>query len=392
MDLEKIIKRLEWLDDERRKDKLKISTLEERMVSFEGSLPALNQQIKDLSSEVMRLSAMVARFDQIEGSIAQVRVEFTRSLESFEKLRLEHNREIEKIRLADMESLNKGIAEVRKGLDPIPELKKGIQARVEEDYRLGRLIEETSHKFEDSQRGDEDFRRSQRLMEEAHRQDTKRITDVTAEVSALRKRVDEQRGKVDVTAESYRKIELRVNDLQSSESERRQAQHAFTEKINLFLVERDRVWKEWQVTFDEITGKAGNLDAQLQALDATHRAVKRSQEAFDEITQKFERRVNEITEMQRLVEERFRQEWVTFKSDDQKRWANNTLAQDEHQREYVRQAEKLNERIVLLEDLTQDLRDQMAQVIDEAQKRLQDLLAMSRTWLEQYDRTLGRSH
>ena len=41
--------------------------------------------------------------------------------------------------------------------------------------------------------------------------------------------------------------------------------------------------------------------------------------------QRFDRRLNEITEMQRLVEERFRQEWVSFKADDQKRWTNYTL-------------------------------------------------------------------
>ena len=32
-----------------------------------------------------------------------------------------------------------------------------------------------------------------------------------------------------------------------------------------------------------------------------------------------------------LTEERFRQEWVNFKADDQKRWTNYTLAQEEQQ-------------------------------------------------------------
>ena len=41
--------------------------------------------------------------------------------------------------------------------------------------------------------------------------------------------------------------------------------------------------------------------------------------------------------LQRLAEERLRQEWVTFKADDQKRWTGYTLSQDEAIRE-LRQA------------------------------------------------------
>jgi chromosome segregation ATPase len=391
MDLEQIIKRLEWLDDERRKDKLVISTFEERILALEGNIPAFGQQIKELNTEVARLSAMLGRFDQIEASITQLRVDTSRSLETVEKERTERERELERVRRADQETVNKNVAEVRKGLEPILDLKKGVQARVEEDFRLGRLIEELEQKIQENQHGEEEYRRALKLLEEGRRQDSKRLSDVQAELGALRKRADEQRGKVDVTSDSVRKLELRISDLQTSESERRQAQNAFLEKINMSMLERDRTWKEWQTSFNEIIEKAVNLDAQLQLLDATHRAVKRSQESFDEITQRFDRRVNEITEMQRLIEERFRQEWVAFKSDDQKRWTNYSLSQEEQQREMVRRAEKINERVVTLEDGTQELHDTMAQVIEEIQKRLQDMLALSRTWVEQYERTLGRS-
>jgi len=83
-------------------------------------------------------------------------------------------RETERLRRADLENLNKGIGEVRKGLDPIPDLKKGIQARVDEDFRLVRLIEETDQKITEYKRSDEEYKRALRILEEAHRADTKR--------------------------------------------------------------------------------------------------------------------------------------------------------------------------------------------------------------------------
>lgn len=391
MDLEQIIKRLDWLDDERRKDKTTIATLEEKINTLAGSIPPLLQQIKEQSLDLARLSANMPRFDQLEAMIGQVRVETNRAVESSERQRVERDRDIEKQRRADVEALNIGIGDVRKGLEPIAELKRSLQARVEEDFRLGRLIEELEQKLVESTRGDEEYRRALKLLEDAQRQDTKRLTDLQGEVAASRKRLEEQRGKADVNADSLRKIEMRLAEYQAAEGERRQAQTAFIEKQNLLQVERDRVWKDWKVRFEVIEKSAQNLDAQLQTLDATHRAVKRAQDGFDEISQRFERRINEITEMQRLTEDRFRQEWVSFKADDQKRWTNYTLSQEETQREVGRQFEKLNERLVLLEDLTQEMNDLQHQFSEETQKRLQSMLSTARDWVEQYDKTFGQN-
>lgn len=391
MDLEQIIKRLDWLDDERRKDKLTIATLEEKVSNMSGSIPPLLQQIKEQSLELARLSASLPRFDQLETMIGQIRVETNRAIEAAERQRVERDRDIDKQRRADVESLNVAIGEVRKGLDPITDLKRSLQARVEEDFRLSRLIEELEQKLVESTRGDEDYRRAQKLLEDAQRQDTKRLTDLQGEVAALRKRLEEQRGKSDLNSESLRKIEMRLSEFQAAEGERRQAQTAFIEKQNLIQVERDRVWKDWKVRFEVIEKSALNLDAQLQALDATHRSIKRAQEGFDEISQRFERRINEITEMQRLTEDRFRQEWVSFKADDQKRWTNYTLSQEETQREVTRQFEKLNERLVALEDTTQDVRDLQRQITEETQKRLQTLLSTAHDWMEQYDKAFGQN-
>lgn len=391
MDLEQLAKRLDWLDAERRKDKIIIQTLEERLGAVESNLPGLLQQVKEISGEVTRIATMLTKFDQIDASLAQFRVDLSRGLESLEKSRVEREREMEKARLADQETLSKAIADVRRGLEPIPDLRKSIQARMEEDFRLGRLIEETNQKVLDSRRSDEEYRRSQKLLEEAQRQDAKRITDMQGEVAAVRKRQDEQRGRIDLAGDSVRKMEMRISEFQAAESERRQTIASFIDKQNMASVERDRVWKEWQARFELIERQGMGLDAQLQAIEATHRSIRRAQEAFDEITQRFERRINEITEMQRLTEDRFRQEWVAFKADDQKRWTNYSLVQEEQSRELNRHFERYNERVLVLEDITQEMQDMLHQIREENQKRLQSLLAVAHEWAEQYDRVFGRT-
>jgi chromosome segregation ATPase len=390
MDLDQLQKRMEWLEGERRKDKAIIDTLEKRIADFESSLPKLQDGIKDINSEVVRLTTLMARFDQLDANLSSLRIELTRSIEGVDRMRVEHDREVDKARLGDLEVLNKSIAEVRKGLDPIPDLKKALQVRVEEDYRLGREIEELEVKLVEGRRSDEEYRRSQKMLEEGQRQDAKRIADLQGEVTAVRKRLDEQRGKVDLVSDSLRKIDTRIADIQSAETERRQAQSVFIDRQNMAYLERERIWKDWQTRFEVIERQAAGLDNQLQTLEATHRSVKRAQEAFEEISQRFERRINEITEMQRLTEERFRQEWVAFRADDQKRWTSYSLMQEEQQREMGRQFERFDERVTQLEDLSQDIQDLVQLINTENQKRLQSLLAMAHEWMEENDRAFGR--
>lgn len=391
MEQEQIIKRLEWLDDERRKDKLLIASLEDRFNTMEESVTGLMQQVKELGSEATRISATLARVDQLDSALAQTRVEILRTIEGVEKQRGDREREMDKVRLDDLESTNKSLAELRKGHDLVLEIKKGMQLRVEEEFRLGRMIDELEKKLGEIEHTNEEIRRTQRMQDEGRRQDSKRVGDLQSEVSTLRKRQDEQRGKMDVASETMRKLELRMSELQVAEAERRQAMTAFFDKQNLVQVDRDRTWKEYEARFEAISKQSMNLDAQLQALDALNRSVKRSQEAFDDVNQRFDRRVNEITEMQRLMEERFRQEWVTFKADDQKRWTNYTLSQEELQREAGRHLEKHGERLVALDELAQELHDLIFQNAEENLKRVHIIREMLDQWTKDYDRHYGRA-
>ena len=386
-----IIKRLEWMDAERRKDRNLIADLEAKVAEMQGKLPLLEQQGNETSGEMSRLITLMSRFDQMDGTIAQMRVDYTRSIEAVEKQRSEHDREMEKVRRADMETINKSFGDLRKNIEAIADLRKGIQSQNEESLRLNKLIEEIRKNSVENRRDDEEYHRTQRILEEGRRQDAKRITDLQGEVAALRKRGEEQRGKVDLASESVRKLELRIGEVQASETERKTAVQSFIEKQNLAQVDRDRIWKDWGDRFTEINQKSAILDSQIQNLETANRTIKRSQEAFDDITQRFERRVNEITEMQRLTEERFRQEWVNFKSDDQKRWTNYTLTQDEQHRETARIADKQNQRLLALEDASQELRDLVQSMNEELQGRLEGLLTLAHDWLGGFERRYGSS-
>jgi len=390
MELEQALKKVDWLDDERRKDKTQLASLEERVITLVGNLAPLSQQIKDLRSDITRLASMLGRIDQFDEAMLQQRIESKQALEELEKDIHRREDETEKVRRVEMRGLEESIADIRKEISVMGDLKRAIQARSEEENRLGKAIDEVRMRIDTIRRGEEEYTRSLRLIEDSRRQDVKRLTDIQGEVAALRKNVDEQRGRVELNATTLRKIETRLNEISLLEAERREEQVKFLDNQTMLQVERDRVWKEWQTRFEIIERQTATVESNLQSLDATHRNVKRSQKALDELNALVERRLNEITEIQRLAEERFRQEWVTFKADDQKRWINYTLTQEEQRGEVNRQYERLAERIENVEDTLQEFSDLISQMNEQTEKRLQSLLATVHEWVAAFERTIGR--
>jgi hypothetical protein len=93
--------------------------------------------------------------------------------------------------------------------------------------------------------------------------------------------------------------------------------------------------------------------------------------------------------MQRLAEDRFRQEWVTFKADDQKRWTSYTLGQDETHRDTRSTVEKVDQRLTAIEDLAQTQQDVLQQTKEANEQLFQGMLAQIHELLSAYERIMG---
>jgi hypothetical protein len=93
--------------------------------------------------------------------------------------------------------------------------------------------------------------------------------------------------------------------------------------------------------------------------------------------------------MQRLAEDRFRQEWVTFKADDQKRWTSFTLSQDETHKDDRLSGGKLENRLSALEDLVQTQQDVLQQTKEANEQLFQGMLAQIHELLSAYERIMS---
>ena len=389
MESDQILKRFEWIDEQHRKDKDALEALAEKLAYAEGQIKIAHKKIKELNNELSQYSNIPARIDQFNDSLSRQRLDIIKYVDEMDNKDVDKLPEAEKRIQNQLDLLNKSLVELRKFKEPIAEIKREIKINADEGVRLNKQIYEWEKHLKEVTETVEEVRLFQKAAEGPRLQDSKRLAELQGAVNAARKRMEEVRAKNDLFPDNIRRIETRLNEILASETERRQSQVSFLETQARLQIDRDRALKEMEEHLTNMRNQTGSMDRQLQEWDVIQRAAKRAQETYEEIVQKFERRINEITEMQRLAEDRFRQEWVTFKADEQKRWTSYTLTQDEIHKDIQSRGGKIEDRMTMLEDLVQTQQDVLQQTKEANEQLFQGMLAQIHELLSAYERIMS---
>ena len=371
---EQLEKRVEWLDNERRNDKTNLASLQNRLTVLETENITLRKQLKEMELAITKLDNQISTFDKYDNRIDRVNVDLSKQVRDVNERAEANLTETAKRLRIEIEAAKKSVADIYPFTEQLEPMRQEMKTYKAEDSRLARLIEELKVKIQEVGRFDEDYRRSLHLLEESRRQEAKRLTDLQGEVVSVRKRVEETRSRFDSFSDSFRQLDLRIAELQTFEKDRKEEQSVFIDKVNDSLVDKDKTFRVWEQRFTEIEKVNLNLNAQMEDLETARKAVGKAVAGVDDVTQRFERRINEISEIQRLNDERFRQEWTAFKSDDLKRWTNYMLSEEEKTREVNQELSAASEKLENLDAITVQTREDLDRLARETVRHVQAVL------------------
>jgi len=387
MENEEIVKRIEWLDGERRKDRQTINELQAQVSKLQEVIALQKRELSNINKDNKKSFSSVVRLDEYEETNAKLKAELAKSQRLIEKRLDTMEQTTAAQRSDDRDTYNKRMFELQGEIKALNELKKSLQSKGEDDFRLNQKLEDLARQLADLRSSGDEQNRLAKILDDNYRVESKRLSDLQVELNTLRKRIDEDRIIADAQKEYLKKLEGQIHDLVNREKTRNQEQIEFIEKQSLLSVDRENLWKDWQEEIQQMKALSENFHGQVRELETLNREIKQGQSDFEVINQRLERRINEITEMNRLTEERFRQEWIAFKADDQKRWTNYSLSQEETNREGNREINKIDERITSLEDAVQNLLDTVQVIHEETEKRIKGLLMLANEYITSYERT-----
>lgn len=379
MNLEELLIKIEKYDGQIKSLNKSLSVFNDKVNEVDDKTSGFLELMRDEKKEIARLNSIVMGLGQFDAVIAQVRVDFNRKLDDLQKQRKQE----EKIRAnlvdADIKLIQSLINKTKTELTN--EFEKKTSLLQEENTRQINRLKEKEINTDEFLEIFEDIKGKLNSFNQDLRRTIKQVGNLQAEVGTSRGKQDEIRSKLEINLNTLRNNESRLNEIITTESERRQVQLEFIEKLSLIQKERDRIWIEWEQQFDKSSKQTLALLPELkkQQLD-----LNQSKSDFEGITQQFERRIKELTEMYRLMDEKFRKEWATYRSDSEKRWSNISMVLDDKQGGYSDQFKSLKDRMVLTEDNTREMQEVLLLMSTEIQRGMQNIMKMVNGWMDAF--------
>lgn len=347
MDINQAARLIEWLDEERRRDKATIATLEERLAQQQTMVDNLHRRLNSIESDqtVMRNEFVPTGRDA--DIVEQMRKEMRQLIESIESKRLMAEREAERRADLQRENVVRTVTAVEERLGTVTRQTGEFPAIQAERDRMFSTVQTLQQKVDDLFKKLEEPDRRLAFLEEQRRQDARRVSEIETELPELKKTVDGVRPKITLIEDLTLRNERRTQEITNGDRERRDQIQQFIDQQTLLLQQRDIQIETLVKRFGDQDGTMQRNAERFESWSEAYRQMKTIIDDFQRIGDRLERRINEVAEMQRLSEERFRQEWNNWRAEDQKRWKQFTLSNDEvwrgHDKDFERYVQRLDE-------------------------------------------------
>ena len=135
-----VLKRIEWMDEQRRKSARKLAEMEQRFSLLERKLTGREERIQDLERQLANTTAQLARISEIDVQLAKFRDEMVELIEQYDKRRVQGEKDMDRLRRIEHETMVREITDVRQDLPTIGRLEREMELRQAEESRLANLI------------------------------------------------------------------------------------------------------------------------------------------------------------------------------------------------------------------------------------------------------------
>jgi hypothetical protein len=372
--------RIDWLDDERRKDKAVLAKLEERLVGMIAASESHGKQLQELGAQLAKVGARV-QLQKVDELLAKNREETGRALEAMEKRRLELEEQAAKSRVMEKDRIEKAIGEFKKQIETLADMREMMEARKSEQARQANVLQEMRKTLDAIQKRDEERTRIVAAIEEGRRQDIRRMADIQGEEQAARQKSGEIDSRLDAVEAASPRLEAKLRELTALELERRNAMAIWQEQQTAAATERERQWKNWEKLSADSIARMNEFLGQVDRYRELERSMGQTIVESRTLAERSEQKLKEMAEIQRIQEDRLRQDWATFLADDQKRWTAQNLTWEDEWRERDRKFTKVTERLTRLEELSEEVADSLRAGQEADRARLETLANTIREWL-----------
>ncbi|MBA3530737.1 MAG: hypothetical protein H0T73_02295 [Ardenticatenales bacterium] len=374
---------INWLDEELRRAKATVTEVRQRVEGQTLEIIDQSKRIQELEGRLASTQAKLGRFNVLEQTIQQVKDELVHMVREQEEEVVRHQRELSKSRQLEQESTARALNELRRSLESIPPLQERFTILKAEDQRLGEVVQNLQTRITAHERQTSQLPERLTYIEGQRAQDMKAVTQIQAEVVELLRRTENIASKHDLVDDIARKTEQRVNALSSLREELTKRQAQVMEDIRLREVLRDQQMQEWQKVLGHFEEEMGKHRKALERFGRQQDEVQQYLVGMEEYKQVLNREQQQVTQVQRLSEERQRRELEEWVAANEQRWTKSRLEQEAQWNQHHTRTEEVNSRLKQLDgwrvedvERVQRINKELILIKEEYRAKLRELWAV----------------
>jgi chromosome segregation ATPase len=389
MDLNQAVQMLNWLDEERRQDKVELARLQEQVRSQSVEIAEQAKRIQELGGELAGTQVQLNKIDKFGDFFQQFKDEIVLLVEKYDQQRRQAEKEARHLRQVDRENQSRVLAEIKKEMPKLNRLEQELQVRRAEDKRLGAAVLNIEQALDDVAKASEDRTKSMAYLEAQREQDAKRIAELQEETSQLLTRSEAQARKLESLEDSIRRLESQAAEWQAFQSTLKQEQMHLIETQQLNEQQRQRQMESWAEELNEYRMKMEEYTARMHRFIELYEENKKALETLEKFEQRLKQTQSEVMELQRLAEQRQKEHLEEWQMENEKRWRKETLLWERQWREQARHDEELQESLKQVEKQTERNRSQLVALFRERAEQARQQITELEKQMAQVEERLG---
>jgi DNA repair exonuclease SbcCD ATPase subunit len=345
MEMTQVTQMLQWLEEERRKDKALIAALQEQVRGQAEPLAQQAAQIQELQAKMTNVQNLISKVTDFEETVSNYKSEVVFELDRRDETRKKEKTESDRLRKIEHEAIIDRLGELDKQIQILPRYDERLNAQRTEDQRLSESLQRLEVAIKDLNKRSDDRVQSVTYLEEQRRADNRRIGTLEHDTTELRKKVETLGAKLPLLEDTIQKQKTRIDEAIAETKKYEKP----IEELRISDFQREQKMKQYLDQGEQVAKELARLVQQTQGFIEQEQAVKRTLDKAETFQARIEKRQNEVAEMQRLAEDRVKRQWEEWQNVQEKDRKKRQIVLDEQWRAQENTNQALTGRIKPLE-------------------------------------------
>ena len=382
--------RVAWLDEERRKYLRRVAELEQQLNAQERKRNDSEQRMLTLERELVQLKAQSSQYPQVDAKLQVLKDEIVQMIEQYDKRRLSAQDEAERRRRVEQEVQARELADLRKELPAIGRLQEAMELRQAEESRLAQLIGVLQNKANSFDSRLEDQSREIAYAAESEKQYNRSMTELQAALHEQSRRWEPIMGRIDSLAASIMRHESSTSSTVEAQEALRKTVNQWAEQVQLGEYQRNQRLEDWRSVLDEQQEVIEQFRREWVRYSDQYKESKMAVQTMTAWQQHVEEQQREVAETLRVETNRMLSRWDEFLLENEKRWKNSEVDDEQRWAAANRFNKGLQEQIQLLEESIRALQREKETLWRIQSAQTDALKALPRIWQEETEKAINQ--